>query len=628
MRLCFIGAIVLLIAPTTGAEELTLASGGQPIALVRSFGESTEAELFAKAELNRYLKQISSANFVVKPTSAQSAWIVLSRQSAPGLDTVQPPLPKLNAEGYALAVRGKQIYLIGADDRGVWYAVYAFLERLGCRWLAPAFAFYDGHHESVPTSKELRFSLSEDFVDRPALAFRKLYVEEGHSHNAENLKQLVEWMPKLRFNTLVVPINYQGRDRVRWDNWREALTPELKRRGIIIEVGGHGYQNFLNAGMDQGLFFTEHTEWFGKNERGKRTPQQNRVICTLNHHAVGYLQQNVLKYLKEHPEIEIFDFWPPDGAAWCTCEPCKKLGSPSQRHALLVAQTAQVVKRERSGVRVECIAYSSYLEPPSEIPFDKSVLVDFCPISQSFERQINDPESQVNAGYAEALKGWLEKYKGDISIYSYYRKYAWASLPIIIPHYMQNDLRFYQQAGVHGISSYAEPGDWFTYELNHYVLGHLAWNPDVNVDDLIREFCTARYGLAAKFAEKALSVLEEVTRRACSIPSTSLKSPAEYKDFADKIDAMLQGADVVRQAHERDPVLVAHLMRLRLMLEYAARDIAIQRLRAEKAPRAEIQARVDELAEFLKKNADEGVFLWHQRLEPAGQYKRYGLAKK
>src|SRR4029079_19314952 len=124
----------------------------------------------------------------------------------------------------------------------------------------------------------------------------------------------------------------------------------------------------------------------------------------------------------------------------------------------------------------------SYVEPPETVTFDRSVLVDFGPIAQCFEYQIDDPASNVNAKYAHALKGWRTQFNGDISIYSYYRKYAWNSLPIITPHYMQKDLQFYHSLGVHGVSSYSEPGDWFTYELNHYVLGHLAWNPDVDVD--------------------------------------------------------------------------------------------------------------------------------------------------
>jgi hypothetical protein len=43
------------------------------------------------------------------------------------------------------------------------------------------------------------------------------------------------------------PLDYQHQRRTRWDNWRDALIPELRKRGIPVEVGGHGYQTYLPA---------------------------------------------------------------------------------------------------------------------------------------------------------------------------------------------------------------------------------------------------------------------------------------------------------------------------------------------------------------------------------------------
>ncbi len=94
-----------------------------------------------------------------------------------------PRSPNCPRMAIASRVRDGSLLLIGADDRGTLYAVYDLLERLGCRWLAPALAFYQGAHEYVPKCETLSLSLSEDVLQRPALKYRKLYVEEGHSHN-------------------------------------------------------------------------------------------------------------------------------------------------------------------------------------------------------------------------------------------------------------------------------------------------------------------------------------------------------------------------------------------------------------------------------------------------------------
>ena len=91
---------------------------------------------------------------------------------------------------------------------------------------------------------------------------------------------------------------------------------------------------------------------------------------------------------------------------------------------------------------------------------------------------------------------------------------------------MQQDMIWYAQVPVQGISTYAEPGDWFTYELNHYVLGHLAWDPDAAVDSLVNGFCRARYGTGWELARQVYTTLESTVRIEGNIPYTALK-PAQ-----------------------------------------------------------------------------------------------------
>jgi hypothetical protein len=279
-------------------------------------------------------------------------------------------------------------------------------------------------------------------------------------------------------------------------------------------------------------------------------------------------------------------------------------------------------------VRLECIAYSSYLDPPEKAAIDPSVLVDFCPIGQCFEVQINNAGNPANSKYAAALQAWAKSFGGDISIYSYYRKYAWHSLPTQIAHYMQNDLRYYLSQRVKGISTYAEPGDWFTYELNHYVLSQLAWDPNVDVDGLMNDFCAARYGPEAALARETFDVMEDVVRRACSLPGTSLKSPAEYDGFLARLVAQRKQIVEAQKRHERDDRLAAHLGRLDLMLEYAARDAAIQQHRAAGKPQQERIALVDALTDFLEQNANKGVFIHRVSFGKDRIYKRYGIEAK
>jgi Domain of unknown function (DUF4838)/Glycosyl hydrolase family 67 N-terminus len=611
-----------LLPSSVEAKSLTLASDGKAQYNIVSPSRSTPAERLAASELARYLRAMCAADFPIAHKRSGPSIIVCQRQAVPQI-TLSIKLPTLHPEGYALLIRDGDLYVVGADKRGVLYAVYDVMHRLGCRFLAPDFDFYNSAHEYIPEKETLRLSLKADVIEKPVLKFRKLYVEEGLSHNTKNLLQMIEWMPRNGFNTLVIPIDYQGEGRVKWDNWREALTPELQRRGIIIEVGGHGYQNFLNAKMQEGKLFKEHPDWFGMDEKGQRTKSIRRVFNTSSEKACAFLEKGVLEYLATHLEIDIFDFWPPDSVRWSQDKDSKAQGTPTDRMVLLTSQVAKAIQEKMPRVRVECIAYASYIKPPPRAQLDPCVLVDFCPICQSFETLIYQPGSKWNELYAASLQRWLAEHRGDISIYSYYRKYAWRSLPNLIPHYMQKELQYYRDAGADGISSYAEPGDWFTYELNHYVLGALAWNPDCDVDNIIDEFCQARYGKAAKTARRALMTLADNVRIYSSIPFTKLKNATEYDASIAEIEEARVKVAEAKEKHTGQPALQAHLLKLELMLEYARRDILLQQHRAAKGPKQERRAMVEELHSFLEAHKDEGLFLLHYRLSLKRMLRQY-----
>ena len=204
------------LAASPGLSDVTLVQNGSALYAIVTQGDQTAAQQLAAQELMAYLNRITGAQFAIKPVRTRDSIILELRSHA-----------EMQPESFTIEMSGHDIVLVGADGPALLCAVYAFLERLGCRWSAPDYGFYRGSHEFVPVHQDLRYDGSE-VRESPVLKLRKLYVEEGHSHTAENLKQLVQWMPKLRFNTLVVPTNYQGAGRVKWDNWREALMPKLQ----------------------------------------------------------------------------------------------------------------------------------------------------------------------------------------------------------------------------------------------------------------------------------------------------------------------------------------------------------------------------------------------------------------
>ncbi len=625
MKTLLVLAVLLAAVCQVQGADMQIVKNGKSDYVILTPAKAGPAEELAAQELAKYIEQMSGVKLEIRVEGADmpKKAIVLSdlhTLAGPYIDYDRPVV----GDEYRIWAEGQTINVLGARGRSVLYAVYDLLDRMGCRFLSPSFSHYQGSGEIIPKKKTLSLDLSTPIIEQPVLTFRKLYVEEGHSHNAENLAQLAEWMPKARFNTLVIPTNYQGGDRVKWDNWRERIAPELQKRDITIEVGGHGYQNFLNAEMDNGKVFEQHPDWFGMDDSGQRTKVHGRVFCTSNLEAVKYLANNLIAYLKARPEIEIFDFWPPDGAKWCACEKCKALGTPSNRQAILISQVKDLMVKARLSTRLETIAYAAAVTPPESAKLIPDLLLDFCPIGQCFEVQINDPSSDKNADYVKQLKGLRAGFGGDISIYSYYRKYAWRSLPNIIPHYMQKDLQFYRTIPTQGISSYAEPGDWFAYELNHYTLGNLAWNPDAGVDKIIAKFAEARYGSASKAAIHAYSVLEEIVRHYCNIPGTSLKSLDELTKAQERIMTEMHALEAAKSG-VTDPGIRRNIDRLLLTLEYVRLDLDIQKGRAANASKADQQKAVKGLADFLHAHESDGITTSGSRSDYPRLLKMYGV---
>lgn len=606
-------AIWLVLAAavcTAEAREILLAENGVNRFTVENLDKGDATADLAASQLEYYLNRMTGADFSSPSASGRRIYVGYDR--------------KLSEEEYAIDFRRGNLRLSGGGKRGILYSVYSFLEEAGCMWLAPNYEFYGETGEFVPDRRTLRYCFEKKSIRAPELKYRKLYVEEGHSHTAGNMLQMIDWMAKMQYNVFVFPIDYQGKGRVVWDDVREVLTPELQKRGIIIEVGGHGYQNFINAGMEDGRLFEDHPEYFGMKD-GSRSRDMERVFCSSNPEAVEYMVSRLTQYLREHPEIEIFDFWPPDGARWCECGNCALIGGPTDQHSRLVSLTAERMAEEVPGMRIECLGYSLYKNASRRFTLDKNVLVDFCPISQSFEYQIYDPENKTNSGYVNALKEWKELFDGDMSIYSYYRKYAWHSLPILLPHYMQNDVRWYRENGIRGISIYCEPGDWGTYEINLYALGKLAQNPDVDMDALLDRFAECRFGSSCKTAAAAYGTIENIARKVCSIPGTKLKPAADYDRFMSEVSMTIE--KVSGAMAQSDAAHKAAWERLSLSLTFLCKDLEIQKERAAGASAEEIRGMADRMIEWAENHFDAGVFL-PSKVRKNLFYKQYGVLPK
>ena len=576
--------------------------------------KASKVEVFAADELQQILKRISGVLLpVLNEGTSRSIYIGEYFAKSNEIDMREN---KLGFDGFVMKSIGNNIFLAGLKGRGTLYAVYSFLRKIGCRWYAPDFEFYGkwgGAYIPQKTSIQLP---NLNVISKPDYKYRKEYVEEGRTHTVASDKKLIAWMSKVGMNTFVYPLDYDHQGRVVWDSVRKELIPELERRGMLVEVGGHGYQNYLPPSK----YFEDHPNWFGLRN-GKRSKDTKVVFNTSNKEAVDQFTNNIVAYLKNHPEINIFDLWPPDGALWSDDSSSLKMGSPSDRQAILLNHVADIVGELFPKLEIESIAYQAYIAPPKHVQMvNPRIQLDFCPIARSFAHPIWDSTSPKNAYYDVLLKKWIggAAFQGDMGYYSYYSKYAWRSLPVVIPHLIQREMSYLQSIGITGIGTYSEPGNWFTYEIDQYVIARCAWNAELHVDSLLANFLQKRYGHASKFISDYFKIIERTVPIANRLPHIDPPPNDSLKYFLLSFQNCDRFLIQARQVCAKESEATFLINKLALSIKYATLDIMIRQEALSVANKdldnsyediAKLKSTYRKMAKLFDDNLDEGVFI-------------------
>jgi hypothetical protein len=608
----------------TLAQTPIVESGRSAYKIVVSNPSSTER--FAAQELQKYLEKMSGAVLpIINKETSHSFLIgkVFADQNGISLDSKE-----LGFDGYIIKTVGNNIVIAGREQRGTLYAAYAYLEQLGCRWYAPNFQFYGKWGgEYVPRTSTIEFK-SFNVVQKPDYKYRREDEGEGWTHTLKDDSLIIDWMSKARMNTFSYSVNRTNAISLRlhpviWDSVRKKLVPELKRRGLLIEVGGHGYSNFLKPSE----YFDEHPDWFG-DRNGKRSSSTGVVFNTDNKDAVKEFTSNLLAYLEKHSEIDIFDLWPPDGSRWSNDSASIADGTPTDREAKLFNYVIPRIRKTLPKIKIEFITYGPCLNPPENVKFNSTkLLMDFCPAYRSYSRPLWDKSDRANSTLDSTLKSWLSSsfYSGEVGFYSYYTKYIWRSLPMVIPHLIQKEMAYLHRLGVTGIEDYSEPGNWVTYELNHYVMAEASWNSDVNVDSLVNDLVSNQYGPSSQYIRNYYNLIEATVPQANIVRGNPMISINQIKKYLETLNSckqlLLEGATDDKKNAQAE--MLTH--KLQLSLKYALIDLQMREVLIDIASAnnkcvndmagciTKLGKLYNEMSNLFNDNIDEGVFIHRGR---------------
>ena len=394
------------------------------------------------------------------------------------------------------------------------------------------------------------------------------------------------------------------------------MIPELRKRGILIEVGGHGYQIFLPAAR----YFAQHPSWFGM-DNGKRSDDPRVVFCTANPEAVSAYVAGVRDYLQRHPEIDIFDCRPPDSSHWSTAPEDLALGTPTERHLRLINHLVEELKGQFPRLKVRFEAYSALIDPPPHpVRMAEGTLMEFCPINRSFQGPLFADDNPVNHEYFQELEGWLGAVvqPGSVILNTYVTKYQWRSLPVLLPHLIALESKRYAQMGLGGMASYSEPGAWAALELDHYFLARYLWDAGRDPDEELAGYAHGRFGPGWEPALAYLKLTESVVPNAVVIVGTHLEPRTEQRFLVQfrRGAALLQSA---RKASADDAAALAAIDKLEGSRRYAENEMQLRLALMEagtvwrRDQLTKLQQLLDERRKMVEANSGQGLMVIDSR---------------
>ena len=467
------------------AEELVLVDHGKAAAAIVLAADCSDQARHAAGELQTYFERMSGATLEIRTDdgSPSECAIYVGRSRAvrdAGIDVPAGFTHRMDEEGYVIRSVPGGIVLAGNEDgpyQGTLYAVYDFLERLGCRW------FFPGAYGEVVPKRETIAVGPIAVTERPDFRFRNIWYSGWMPVSEDQNKAFAVWRDRNRMNSLA-GLSLPG------DGSITRLAPADK-------------------------YFETNPNIYAVDEKGERMKD---MLCLSEPEAVRIAVRTISDEFRAHPDMWTFGFAPPDGHPRCHCPKCtaaepgfmgKGFGEPSLSDIwfAFANAVAKEVYKEFPDRWLLTNGYANRVRPPEGVgPLSPNLGIQSAMIDSCTFHRIGDPHCWQRQVYKTVLDRWTRDLK-CVFIYDYDPGKSLDNLPFPVLHTLSNDMRYYKDRGVWGFWTEGN-NNWMVTHLNYYVRSKLMWDTDADVNALVRDYCERFYGAGAHPIEKYIWTLE------------------------------------------------------------------------------------------------------------------------
>ena len=385
-----------------------------------------------------YLKRITGGAFSIQSYTNYLPNLILRKwEDSPHRD------------GFRYYIYDKDIIFEAPNAQAAVFAVYDFLETVcGCR-------YYTSTEEYVPFDANLTVEFSRRECI-PQLDYREVYYRDFFNPEfAEKHKMTAE-----------------GARHQVWGTWC------------------HSFQEFL----DPDIYFDKHPEYYALYQ-GKRVGK-NAQPCLSNPEVFDVMVANIEKAMAEKPECDFWSISQNDNDAYCSCENCRAIDEAEGTPMGSVLTFVNKVARRFPHKTISTLAYWYTRKLPKTIRPEKNVHIMLCNIEAN--RGLPIETDDMSRDSREELLAW-EAVCPHISLWDYCIQFRNLVSPFPNLRVIPKNIRFFIDHNVKMLFSQSNreyEGEFSA--LRGYLLAKCMWEPNIDEEAVIWEFCEGYYGPAAK----------------------------------------------------------------------------------------------------------------------------------
>ncbi len=378
---------------------------------------------------------------------------------------VKPSQQEVGADGYALRIRGDNVFISSFGREGVIYGVYEFLEKV-------VGSEYFGYLAWEIPAVENATLFDEDIIRKPEFEKRARSFQWG----------IYDPQTERRFG-------YNESNAMPW-----------------VEFG-HSFFELI----PKEKYYKDHPEYYSS---------QGGQLCLTSEGLLEEMKKVVISRLTpaqfERGDVLAFSIGHEDNNTFCECPSCKKAVKKYGKSGVTIRFINQIADTINAfvdknypskTVKTVFFGYGPTIDAPVKwnadgtcVPIDetgiarKNVAVMLAPLGSNWAYSLLDKEH--NGRTRASLIGW-KAVNTELFIWTYDGVFHDIPLPMDNWEYLKESYQTFKNCNaVYVFDEWSGRGHQFEM-MRHYVRGHLMWSLDYQVDDLIRRFMKGYYKAAA-----------------------------------------------------------------------------------------------------------------------------------